>query len=388
MERIVGIICEYNPFHSGHLYQIEMVKNKIPGAKIVAIMSGNTTQRGQFSMLSKYKRAEIALESGVDLVLEMPFPYSSSAAENFATAGVKIAAEIGCTDLCFGTENCDIDYISSVANAIDSCEFENAISKELGDKKTSYIVARERALQALGFNSLLFANDMLGVEYVRAINKIGATITPFAIKRTGAGYNDLSVCDVMSASAIRTHFYKENTIIGVPSNLEKYYLDAIVKNEFIEEKVAKDFLFRFILTMSQKKIESCVDSSKEIASIIKSIADESKNGEEFFENLSTKTYTRARLSRVVMFTLFGITKIDKNIRFALLLGANKNGREILSNAKKSNVKIITKHSDSSELDSDSQNILETLYEVDKLYNSLLRSEDCPLNAYKQKPIIK
>ena len=89
-----------------------------------------------------------------------------------------------------------------------------------------------------------------------------------------------------------------------------------------------------------------------------------------------------------MFTLFGITKIDKNIRFALLLGANKNGREILSNAKKSNVKIITKHSDSSELDSDSQNILETLYEVDKLYNSLLRSEDCPLNAYKQKPIIK
>ena len=193
MSRIVGIICEYNPFHNGHLYQIETIKNEIEDAKIVAIMSGNTTQRGQFSMLSKYKRAEIALESGVDLVLEMPFPYSSSSAEIFATAGVEIAAEIGCTDLCFGTENCNIDYISSVAQAIDSCEFERLISSELVDKKSSYIVAREKALLALGFNVSLLSNDMLGVEYVRAINKKGARITPFAIKRQGAGYNDLSL---------------------------------------------------------------------------------------------------------------------------------------------------------------------------------------------------
>ena len=388
MENIVGIICEYNPFHKGHLYQVETIKKEIPNSKIVAIMSGNTTQRGEFTLLSKHKRAELAIESGVDLVLELPFPYCSSTAEIFASAGVEIAKEIGCTHLCFGTENCDLDYISSVANIIDTPAFDEALRKELNNRNVSYIIAREKALGTLGLKSELFANDMLGVEYVRAINKTGANIKPIAIKRTGAGYNDTDVCDVMSASAIRKNYYNSLNITGVPDLLKGKYDDFLKEGELLEETTAKDFLYRSVLILPQKAFESAFDSSIEIASIIKTISTEALSGEDFFNKLSTKTYTRARLIRVILYAIFGVEQIDMMPKFAPLLATNEHGREIISRAKKSNLKIITKHSDSKELDALPKSILERLYLVDKIYISLLENGKSAGDAYKQKPLIK
>ena len=388
MSNIVGIICEYNPFHNGHLYQINKIKEEKPDSKIVAIMSGNTTQRGEFSIFEKYKRAEIALHLGVDLVLELPFPYSSSTAEIFALAGVEIATEIGCDELYFGTENCTLEYLAQLAELIDSEAFEKSLSLELNDKKCSYIVAKERVLSSFGFEKALFANDMLGVEYLRAINKKGKKITPCTIKRVGSGYNDKDISDVMSASAIREYYYNENNLLGVPSEAKTFYDDIIKNNEVLDKNSVIDFIFKYVVLCPIEQIAKAFDSSSEIASIIKSIALESKNGEEFYQKLSTKTYTRARLCRIILYTLFGISKIDKCPKFTILLASNDNGREILNGAKKSNINVITKHSDANELDLSSKSLFENLYEVDRLYYSFLKNDEVPSSAYKKKPIIK
>ncbi|MBQ3018340.1 MAG: nucleotidyltransferase family protein [Clostridia bacterium] len=388
MSKIVGIICEYNPFHKGHKYQIDKIKELIPECKIVAIMSGNSTQRGELSIIDKYKRAEIALEMGVDLVTEIPFPYSSSTAEIFACAGVEIAMQLSCNTLAFGTENCDLEYLKSLADAIDSVKLEDAIKKELQDKSVSYIVAKERALSKLGFNNVLFANDMLATEYLRAIRKKGANIMPIAVKRTGAGYNDNSECEIMSAGAIREKFIKTGNLIGVPEDAQSHYEKSIEEKSLLDFEKSKDFIYRTALIIPKESIEGAFDSSKEIASIIKSVANDSKNGSEFYENLSTKNYTRARLSRVILYAIYSIKSIDKSPKFTILLGANEKGREIISKSKKSEIKIITKHSDSAILDKESTVLLEKGYELDKMHASLLLNPMDLSMVYKRKPIIK
>ena len=176
MARVVGIICEYNPFHLGHKYQIDEIKREVPDAKIVAIMSGNATQRASLAIFEKHKRAEAALNLGADLVLELPFPYSSSCAEIFAEGGVSIAEKIGCDYLYFGTEKAKVSDLYDACNVLASPEFEVRIREHLQNKRESYITAREKALSDLGFSVKLEANDMLALEYVRAIKKMGAKI--------------------------------------------------------------------------------------------------------------------------------------------------------------------------------------------------------------------
>ena len=154
---VIGVICEYNPFHLGHKYQIDKIKEENKDAKIVAIMSGNAVQRGELAIFDKQIRAEIALICGADMVLEMPFPYSSATAEIFANAGVEIATKIGCDYLYFGTENCDLEYLKEVANAVDSPRLEEKISSYLSDKSLSYISAKQKALSDLGLETKALA---------------------------------------------------------------------------------------------------------------------------------------------------------------------------------------------------------------------------------------
>lgn len=388
MQAIVGIICEYNPFHNGHKYQIDKIKEEMPESYIVAIMSGNTTQRGEFSMLDKHLRAEIALDLGVDLVLELPFPYSSSTAEIFASSGVEIAMQIGCSHLAFGIENCDINYLLNLANVIDSNELKDAIKPFLDDKKQSYIVAKENALKALGYNTSLYSNDMLAVEYIRAINKKGAKITPFAIKRVGAGYNDTSKQEIMSASGIREDFYATGKISTVPNEVQEKYSIAIKEGKVLDIKKTKDFLYRLALVIPKDALAKAYDSCNEIATIIKDSANNSKNGEEFLLGLSSKSYTRARICRTILYAIYGVTNVDKAPKFTRLLGANKNGREILSSAKKSSLTVVTKRSDAKYLDENDINMLDILYEIDKMHLTLMQNESSLKDAYSKKPILK
>ena len=171
MSKIVAIITEYNPFHNGHKYQIDKIKAENSDAIIIAIMSGNIVQRGEFAFLDKYARAEMALSCGVDAVFELPYPYSGSTAEIFAYGGVRLAYNLGADILYFGTESDNLSELEAIAQVIDTEAFENAVNSIPNASELSFPVLREKALSNLGYDVTKSSNDMLAIEYIRQIKK-------------------------------------------------------------------------------------------------------------------------------------------------------------------------------------------------------------------------
>ncbi len=388
MAEIIAIICEYNPFHCGHKYQIDKIKEHFPNSTIVAIMSGNVTQRASFAMLDKYTRAKVAVLLGVNAVLELPYPFSASNAEVFATAGVKIATEIGATHLCFGSESGDLDHLSSIADAIDSEIFEKEIKDQLNVRTESYILAKEKALSKMGKSLPKSPNDILVVEYLRAIKKYDSKITPFVIKREGAGYSDLSVQGVMSASAIRNEFYKNATLLSIPDIAKEIFEQDIKDGAYLDEDLAKDFLFRFAVTEKPEKYTTTFDTPGGCGYFISKIAKDCCNSNEFFLRLSSKAWTTSRLKRILMSQLFGVDSANEDKIFTTLLACDKAGRELVKEAKKkTSISILTKHSDSKNFDAEMLKNLEISRRSDELYYTLLKKSKKPSDAYRKKVII-
>jgi len=386
--KTVGIICEYNPFHKGHKYQIDKIREEIPDATIVAIMSGNVVQRGEFAILNKYKRAEIALECGVNAVFELPYPYSGSTAEIFASAGVEIASKLKCDYLYFGTEAYKLERLEKIAEAIDSTDFENRIKKALSNKNVSYISAKKQALAGLGLSLPNSSNDMLAVEYIRAIKNKKLPLQYRAIKRIGARYNDTNVCDIMSASAIRNCYYENKQFISVPQEAEVMYEQMVKEGECLDKQYAEKMIHSHVL-LNSASMSSAFDSNTEISALISKAAKQSKSSSAFLNSLSSKIYTSSRLKRVLLYSIFGVKKVDFSPKFTILLGADKKGQELLRKIKRqSSMCVITKHSDCKRLITRANAQLEKLYQLDELYNTLTEKQSVPSNAYKNKPIIK
>ena len=388
MNEIIAIICEYNPFHKGHKYQIDSLKKIYPDATLVSIMSGNATQRGEVALFDKYARAKAAVLCGVDCVFELPYPFCSSNAERFAQAGVYIATKVGATRLCFGTESGSVDYIMSVADAIDSVEFENKIRKELQNKKISYANARSKALERMGIASPEKSNDILGVEYIRAIKKYNSAIIPITIKREGADYNNLEVADVMSASAIREYFLNNNSIIGVPNEIESLYKELIEDGQYTDKNEIDNYLFRSLILSSPDEISRCYDVPEGAEYFIYDTALNSKNSAEFFTNLTTKTYTYARLRRIVLYSTLKTQALDTEPAYTTLLAANEKGRELLKIArKKEGIHILTKLGDYKEMPEKAIKQFEVSLRLDKLFNSFLHYRASSADLFKRKPYI-
>ena len=389
MNEIIAIICEYNPFHKGHKYQIDALKKIYPDATLVAIMSGNATQRGEVALFDKYARAKAAVLCGVDCVFELPYPYCAANAERFARAGVYIANQLGATHLCFGTESGSIDYVKNVADAIDSLEFENEISKELKNKKISFASARDIALERLGVISPKKSNDILGVEYIRAIKKYNSVITPITIKREGADYNNLDVVDVMSASAIREYFMNNNSITGVPDEIENLYKELIEDGQYTDKNEIDNYLFRSLILSSPDEISRCYDVPEGAEYFIYDTALNSKNSAEFFTNLTTKTYTYARLRRIVLYSALKTYELDSEPAYTTLLGANEKGRAFLNQIRKSVFfPILTKLADYKQYGEKMRKQFEASMAFDKIFCSFLL-RDIPLtDLFKSRPFMK
>ena len=389
MNEIIAIICEYNPFHKGHKYQIDALKKLYPDATLVAIMSGNATQRGEVALFDKYARAKAAVLCGVDCVFELPYPYCASNAERFARAGVYIANQLGATHLCFGTESGSIDYVKNVADAIDSLEFENEISKELKNKKISFASARDIALERLGVISPKKSNDILGVEYIRAIKKYNSAITPITIKREGADYNNLDVTDVMSASAIREYFVNNNSITGVPNEIESLYKELVEDGQYTDKNEIDNYLFRSLILSSPDEISRCYDVPEGAEYFIYDTALNCKNSAEFFTNLTTKTYTYARLRRIVLYSALKTYELDFEPAYTTLLGANEKGRAFLKQIRKSVFfPILTKLADYKQYGEKMRKQFEASMAFDKIFCSFLL-RDIPLtDLFKSRPFMK
>lgn len=342
----VGIIAEYNPFHMGHAHQISEIK-KFCGGEIVTVMSGSFTQRGEPAILDKFTRARLAILSGVDLVLELPFVSAVRSAQDFARGSIRLLESLGVVDtLAFGAEVTDIEKLKSAAAAFEGKFFAEELRQQM-TQGISYAAAVTKILSKvtkLDEKILRQPNTILAIEYLRALPE---KISPLIIERVGAAYDDLTLREKFSsASAIRAALYKN------PPAWEK--ISAQVSNDTLkalrEEKLSglvdENFLFRPILS---KLLTSRVDELKKIYGMTEGLefrllnAATSKNFAELLKNLIGRRYTASRIRRLLLHFLLNLTaeevaEFDATTCIKIL-AFNERGRALL---KKITVPKITK----------------------------------------------
>ena len=357
MGKVLGIIAEYNPFHNGHLYHLQNSIKLTNADYTIAIITGNFTQRGSTSLIDKWSKAEIAIKNGIDLVIELPLLYSISSAENFAEGAIKILNSLNVVDyLSFGAETDDISTLNIIADTLyrEPKEYKNILSHELS-KGLSYPKARENALlmylqDIRRFTNVLSnPNNILGIEYLKALKKFKSPIMPVAIKRFDVGYNDTTYTEnIASATAIR-NIVKNNSLDilkkVVPENsfstiLENVKIGHILPDLSIFEKQ----IIYNLRSMSIEEIANLPDVSEGLEYAIKNAANSCNSIVEFLSIIKSKRYTSTRLQRILLYALLNITKKDiqisrKTVPYIRVLGFNERGRYIISEVARQNPKL-------------------------------------------------
>lgn len=334
--KICAVIAEYNPFHDGHLNQIRYIKDQLPDAAIVAIMSGNIVQRGELAVLDKYVRAESAVKCGVDAVLELPYPWCGGSAGYFARGAVEIAKAVGAHYLCFGSESGDIDELKRAAHRTVSAEYTLLLESLIKDEpETAYIALSRKAYRQLyGDNIPDGANNTLAIEYLKYT---GNSIVPLTYKRTYPS----------SATAARG-FYRTGDMAALNATVPEILHDLYANNDVVcAERVAPLILWQ-LCNSNLQELSEYADADMGIAGRIQAAAKESGSLEELYKRCATKKYTDSRVRRVVLNMILGTKKhlLDDVPRFTVLLSANEKGRKAVRQIKKTgNIEIITKPAD-------------------------------------------
>lgn len=362
----VGIIAEYNPFHNGHLYQINKVKEMFKDYTIIVVMSGNFTQKCDLSM-NKFNKAKIALENGVDLVIELPFIYAVEGADIFSKGAINILKELKVDNIVFGSELNDINVLYNLASTqINNKLFDEKVKKYL-DLGNNYPTSISLSLKdIIGFTTKE-PNDILGITYIKEIILQNANIKPYSIKRTN-DYNSLELnSNIVSASAIRNAL-KNN--IDVSNYIPNYDLDSY---HYIDEFY--DLLKYKIITSSNLNIYQSVDEGIEFR--IKKYINECNSLEELIDKCKTKRYTYNKIKRILLHILCDFTKEEANkrcINYIRVLGFNNNGKKYLNSIKKDiNIPILTKYNDLLYIES----------RVTNIYNIIVKGKE----EYKEKIVI-
>ena len=359
--KTVAIISEYNPFHSGHLYQINKIREKLgEDTAVVAVMSGSFTQRGEIACADKLTRARAAVECGVDLVLEIPFPFSASSAELYARAGVGIADAIGVVDyLAFGCEDGDISRLRAVAELTETRDFKELIeamradesNRELGYPRMLELAAKQLCDASL--EGLFTPNNILAIEYLRAIKALGSKMQPFTVKRVGAGYNETTEVEgeFQSASLIRelTLSDPDKALSYLPHGSREVYSRAMENGLFPTEQSRLDsaVISSFRLS-SPVQSDDIHDATGGLYNRLHDLSFEADSISSLISSAETKKYTRARIRRAIWNSFFGVTSSEaKDLpEYTQLLGCNGVGRELLRKIKKcGRIAVITKPSD-------------------------------------------
>ena len=331
--QVTGIICEYNPLHTGHKKQLDTVKAAHADDGIVCLMSGNYVQRGAPAIVDKSLRAQAAVLSGADLVLELPVTAALSSAEGFAREGVRILSGF-CKRLCFGTENADLDTLLATARALLHPEFSNALHAQL-DNGLSFPAARQAAVQAMGLQADILStpNNILAVEYCKAILSQGLTLEPMPIRRNG-NYHDTAVNpENPSATALRQLMVSGNDWAElVPEAARICFGGAAIHTTAAAEKA---ILYR-LRTMTDEEFAALPNGSEGLWRKLMHNARTLSTLEEILTATKSKRYTRSRLDRMVMCAFLGITEKDISTPapYVRVLALNDTGRSILKSARK------------------------------------------------------
>ena len=357
MSKTVGIIAEYNPFHNGHLYHLQKAKEEANADYCIAVISGNFTQRGDTSIVNKWAKAYMAICGGADLVIELPTIYSVSSAENFANGAIKILDSLKIVDsFAFGAEANDIATLNNIANVLyeEPRGYTSILNHEL-QKGISYPTARENALMMYlndikrYANILSSPNNILAIEYLKALKVQKSNLKPIMIKRQKVYYNENHIIDnFASATGIRELLRKKEYSKlkkVVPKNTYQILGQQNQKGELIPglEKYEKEIIYT-LRKMSASEIANLPDVSEGLENAIKNAANNYNNLTDLINSIKSKRYTQTRIQRILIYALLGINKKMMNTSkkvtpYVRVLGFNQNGRKLLSEITMRNPKI-------------------------------------------------
>ncbi|MBQ8558817.1 MAG: nucleotidyltransferase [Tyzzerella sp.] len=401
--RIVGLIAEYNPFHNGHQYHIEKAREITNADAVIVVMSGNFVQRGTPAIMPKHLRAEAALRSGASLVIELPVCYATGSAEFFAYGTVSLLDKLGCIDsICFGSECGDIEVLQDFAKIIqdEPVEYKEYLNQYLRHGN-AFPLARQKALKDYLRSDIVDSvlaepNNILGIEYLKALYRLNSKITPHTIQRISSHYHDEELQETYSsASAIRKeiagktfdHSDLENQIPDtsisiLQENYQRRY--PVYANDF-------SILLKYkLLGETKTSLVEYADVSEELANRIANHLNQYLNFEQFCELLKTKEVTYSRISRALLHILLDIKKDDyTEIEYARVLGFRKDSMEILSQIKKqSSIPLLSKLTASKELSLAAARMLNKDILVSDLYESVItdKFETSFKNEYEQQII--
>lgn len=398
---ITGIITEYNPFHNGHLYHLNEAKKTTNADGIICIMSGNFVQRGGPAIIDKWKRTIMALENGVDLIIELPAYYSVSSAEFFAKGSVSILHYLGVVNnIFFGSECGNIDTLKKIAETLiaDDIVFTSLLKKYIGNGLT-FAKAREIALiEFLNDDNIKdlisSSNNILGIEYIKALIRLNSSITPKTLKREGSAYNEKELKDCFSsATSIRETLKSNSPLIKLHTSMPQKSYELFSKLQDSNYKfVFDEHMYSFI---KYKLHTNCINFNNLSEAnegldnkIIKEVYD-SKNYEDLVLRIKSKRYTYSKISRILTQIFIGFDQYDfstidttENL-YARILGFNNKGKDILSlMKKKSSIPIISK------IPKYHSNPMLNLDLLSTKAYSILNPKVDPRNDYLISPIIK
>lgn len=369
---VVGIICEYNPFHRGHQYQIQEIRRRLgPDTAIVCAMSGAFVQRGEPSAFHPLARARAAVAGGADLVLQLPTGACLSSAEGFASAGVELLTATGiCDYLAFGAESDDMALLSGLAEFLCSGLADEKILECL-QQGISYAAARQQALEALGVagaDSLSQPNNILAVEYLKALYRQKSTLRPLAIQRRGTEH-DAAGC---SGSSIRQRLTAgENWQEDIPKGVLTVFEDEISagRGPVTASSLEQAVLYR-LRTMTREDFAALPDAGEGLGDRLFKAVRQSSSADELLRLAKSKRYAMSRLRRMVICALLGIQRDDPLQRPAYLrvLAAGERARPLLSSMKqKSLLPVLTGSSGVKKLNQQARSCFERECRISDLY---------------------
>lgn len=333
----VGVIAEYNPFHNGHIYHLNKVKEMFPEASLILVLAGNFTQRGDVSVMNKWDKAKIALDYGFDLVIELPFNIATSSASLYAKGAIDILNKLNCDYLVFGSETNDVSLFKNLVNITkDNEKYEKKVKYYL-DKGYNYPKACSLALYDISKVIIDKPNDVLALEYVRSIINTNSKIKPVSIKRTNNYHEEEITGNITSATSIRKNLKNKEIIKNTVPNDSLKLINNISLNDYF------DYIKYEII--SNDKLDEILDVDEGIENKLKKEIHNSKTVEELILNVKSKRYSYNRIKRMLLHILTNTKKdYDTKINYLRILGFNKKGAKILKEAKKYiDVPIITKY---------------------------------------------
>lgn len=334
----VGVIAEYNPFHNGHIYHLNKVKEMFPDSYLILVLIGNFTQRGEISVINKWDKTKIALNYGYDLVVELPFLFATQSASFYAKGAIEILDKLNCDYLVFGSELNDVKTLKYLVNVTYKNKNYELLVKKYVNKGNNYPLACSLALKDLTGKLIDKPNDVLALEYVRCIKNLNSKIKPISIKRTNDYHEENINKEITSATSIRRNLNDTTKIKNTMPSDSIRFINDINYDKYFD-------LIKYQI-VSSDNLSDYLDVDEGIENKLKKAINNSVNLNELILNVKSKRYSYNKIQRMLLHIICKIKKEDNNLslNYIRVLGMNNNGKKILKETKnKIDIPIITKY---------------------------------------------